>query len=225
MKKSSPDKNFGVKLRELREELGLTIDEFCNQFNSAFNGRLNKSTVSRYENGIQEPMISTVKKLADFYAVDPSYFLGGKPTIYRPTYKDGVMPVLKAFKAGDSVEESENIAGYLDASSFDTDLAPFGLLLQDNSMAPRMCEGDLVIIARQYEDFLPSNGDIMAVSIKGGNAIVRNIIRSDPNGIWLLPSNPGFDSQFYTNEELAKLPVQFIGYVIELEAKIDHKKK
>lgn len=71
-----PDKYFAKKLRELRESQCLTIDEFCNQFNSTFNGRLNRSTVSRYENGIQEPMISTVKKIAQFYAIDPSDLLG-----------------------------------------------------------------------------------------------------------------------------------------------------
>lgn len=71
-----PDKYFAQKLRDLRESRCLTIDEFCNQFNSVFNGRLNKSTVSRYENGIQEPLISTFKKIAQFYSIDPSDLLG-----------------------------------------------------------------------------------------------------------------------------------------------------
>lgn len=76
MKTSNPDAYFGRKLREYRESSNLTVDEFCKQFNVRFDGRMNKSTVSRYENGLQEPMISTVKKIAAFFSVDPSDFLG-----------------------------------------------------------------------------------------------------------------------------------------------------
>lgn len=76
MKTSNPDTYFGRKLREYRESSSLTVEEFCNQFNVRFDGRMNKSTVSRYENGLQEPMISTVKKIAAFFSVDPSDLLG-----------------------------------------------------------------------------------------------------------------------------------------------------
>lgn len=76
MKTSNPDAYFCRKLRELREASGLTVEEFCKQYNLRFDGRLNKSTVSRYENGLQEPMISTVKKMADFFGIDPSALLG-----------------------------------------------------------------------------------------------------------------------------------------------------
>lgn len=76
MKTSNPDTYFGRKLREYRESSNLTVEEFCKQFNVRFDGRMNKSTVSRYENGLQEPMISTVKKIATFFSVDPSDLLG-----------------------------------------------------------------------------------------------------------------------------------------------------
>ena len=76
MKTSNPDTYFGRKLREYRESSSLTVEEFCKQFNVRFDGRMNKSTVSRYENGLQEPMISTVKKIAAFFSVDPSDLLG-----------------------------------------------------------------------------------------------------------------------------------------------------
>ena len=76
MKTSNPDTYFGRKLRSFREAADLTVEEFCRQFNIRFDGRMNKSTVSRYENGLQEPMISTVKKIAAFFDVDPSDLLG-----------------------------------------------------------------------------------------------------------------------------------------------------
>lgn len=76
MKTSNPDSHFGRTFRQLREAAGLTVEEFCKQYNSRFDGRMNKSTVSRYENNLQEPMISTVKKVAIFFSVDPSDLLG-----------------------------------------------------------------------------------------------------------------------------------------------------
>lgn len=92
MKTSNPDTYFGRKLREYREAADLTVEEFCKQFNSRFDGRMNKSTVSRYENGLQEPMISTVKKIAAFFSVDPSDLLG-----YVPAGNSPVLPTdLKA---------------------------------------------------------------------------------------------------------------------------------
>ena len=76
MKTSNPDSHFGRTFRQLREASGLTVEEFCRQYNARFDGRMNKSTVSRYENSLQEPMISTVKKVAVFFSVDPSDLLG-----------------------------------------------------------------------------------------------------------------------------------------------------
>ena len=76
MKSSNPDNIFRYKLKSLRESSNLTIDEFCKRYNAMFDGRLNKSTISRYENGLQEPMVSTVKKIAIFFNVDPSELLG-----------------------------------------------------------------------------------------------------------------------------------------------------
>lgn len=76
MKTSRPDASFSRNLRQLREAHGLTVEEFCKQYNARFDGRMNKSTISRYENGLQEPMVSTVKNIATFFSVDPSDLLG-----------------------------------------------------------------------------------------------------------------------------------------------------
>ena len=87
MKTSNPDSHFGRTFRQLREAAGLTVEEFCKQYNARFDGRMNKSTVSRYENSLQEPMISTVKKVAIFFSVDPSDLLGysvGAPATLSP---------------------------------------------------------------------------------------------------------------------------------------------
>ena len=93
MKTSNPDSHFGRTFRQLREASGLTVEEFCKQYNARFDGRMNKSTVSRYENSLQEPMISTVKKVAIFFSVDPSDLLGYSVT---PSDAPALSPRLQA---------------------------------------------------------------------------------------------------------------------------------
>lgn len=68
--------NFGDRLKELRTERGLTMDQFCDQYNEKMGAKLNKSTVSRYENGTQEPMLTTVASFAEFFGVSPTFLIG-----------------------------------------------------------------------------------------------------------------------------------------------------
>lgn len=70
------DNRFGKRLRELRQERCLTMAQLCDQFNQRFEARLNKCTISRYENGTQEPMLNTVDLLAQFFEVSPVYLMG-----------------------------------------------------------------------------------------------------------------------------------------------------
>lgn len=77
--KRKPDKNskFAERLRGLRHERGLSMDALCEKFNEGQTKiRLNKSTISRYELGTQEPMLSTVAALAAFFHVSPVYLIG-----------------------------------------------------------------------------------------------------------------------------------------------------
>lgn len=70
------DHRFGVRLRQLRSERCLTGDQLCELFNKRFGAKLNPSTISRYENFTQEPMLNTVDLLAQFFGVSPVYLMG-----------------------------------------------------------------------------------------------------------------------------------------------------
>lgn len=77
--KRKPDQNsrFGERLRGLRSERGLSMEELCEQFNRSQSAiRLNRSTIYRYEKGQQEPMLSTVAAIAGFLGVSPVYLMG-----------------------------------------------------------------------------------------------------------------------------------------------------
>ena len=77
--KRKPDQNsrFGERLRGLRNERGLSMEQLCDQFNKTQTTiRLNRSTIYRYEKGQQEPMLSTIAAIAAFLGVSPVYLMG-----------------------------------------------------------------------------------------------------------------------------------------------------
>ncbi|EKE02977.1 MAG: transcriptional regulator, XRE family [uncultured bacterium] len=51
-------KNFGKHLKKLREEKGISLNML------AYENDLNKSTLSRIENGLVDPKLSTLEKIA-----------------------------------------------------------------------------------------------------------------------------------------------------------------
>lgn len=67
---------FGKRLRELRENNGFSMDKLVELYNEKFNGKMNKSTLSRYENSIQEPMYTVVVNLANLFMVSVDYLSG-----------------------------------------------------------------------------------------------------------------------------------------------------
>jgi transcriptional regulator with XRE-family HTH domain len=67
---------FGKNLRNARLERGYTLEYLANIYNTAFDGGLSKGTLSKYENGKQEPMISVVANLAKILNVSDDYLLG-----------------------------------------------------------------------------------------------------------------------------------------------------
>ena len=81
---------FGQRLRELRISRGYTLEELANKYNETYDGGLNKGTLSKYENGKQEPMVSTVSNLAKILDVSADYMLGTSESPFLSTdHNDG----------------------------------------------------------------------------------------------------------------------------------------
>ena len=70
---------FGSKLREIRKEKHLTLDQLAQMYNDRFNGGLNKGTLSKYENGKQEPLSSVIVNLAMLLNVSVDYLMDWEP--------------------------------------------------------------------------------------------------------------------------------------------------
>lgn len=85
---------FGDKLRVARKSKNYTLEELSILMKSKFpESGINKGTLSKYENGQQEPMISTVKKLADILEVSSDYLLEKNDNIQCYDENDNRLPL------------------------------------------------------------------------------------------------------------------------------------
>lgn len=64
------NKLFGLRLKELRKEKGVTLENLAESIGTT------KTTLSRYENGTRSPKISILTKLADYFNVDVTWLSG-----------------------------------------------------------------------------------------------------------------------------------------------------
>ena len=85
---------FGKRLKETRREAGLTLEELAAKYNMTFDGGLNKGTLSKYENGKQEPIVSTVANLAKILNVSVDYLMGTSDSPLLPEKDEGDTPFL-----------------------------------------------------------------------------------------------------------------------------------
>lgn len=67
---------FGKKLKELRKAKGLTQQELVDTVNSKYGTAINRTTISKWENGTQEAGMSFVLIFADFFGVSLDYING-----------------------------------------------------------------------------------------------------------------------------------------------------
>ena len=62
--------DFKTRMKELRKELGLTQEELGAKFH------LNKSSISKYEKGIQTPDMESLMNISNFFNVSLDYLIG-----------------------------------------------------------------------------------------------------------------------------------------------------
>ena len=79
-------------------------------------------------------------------------------------------------------------------------------------MEPNFIEGDILIFEKT-EDC--ESGQFCAVAVNGDDATFKKVTKTD-TGIMLQPLNPAFETKFYTNEQIASLPVTIIGVLKQI---------
>lgn len=64
------------RLKNLREEKGISMDKMCEDLSKIYNMNLAKSTISKWENGKSEPTMSYARVLAKYFDVSLDYIIG-----------------------------------------------------------------------------------------------------------------------------------------------------
>lgn len=180
---------------------------------------ISKGALSSYISGRYLPKQTNIYLIAKALNVNEAWLMGSDVPMNRTTSSrsSGVkINVLGRVAAGIPIEAVEEI---IDQEEITEDLARtgsfFGLQIKGNSMEPRMCEGDVVIV-RQQDD--AESGDVVIALINGDDAVCKRL-RKYKEGIELISNNPSYEPMYFSNEEIEKKPVRIIGKVVELRGK------
>lgn len=173
-------------------------------------------TFNTWCQGIAIPRMGKVQRLADYFNIGKSDLIDDK-LLFSPVSHGVAVNVLGRVAAGIPLEAIEEI---VDAEEISEDLARtgdfFGLRIKGDSMEPRICDGDVVIVRKQED---ADSGDIVIAMVNGDDAVCKRLIKYT-YGIGLISLNAAkYAPMMYTPEEIAEKPVRIIGKVVELRGK------
>lgn len=177
-----------------------------------------QTTISAWERGTREPDYQSLSALADIFGVSTDYILGREESaleaiLGKPSPGAVRIPVLGSVAAGMPLYTAEEIIDWEEIpEEMGKSAEYFALKIKGQSMEPQICDNDVVIVRRQ-----PScdSGSIAIVLVNGDEATCKRIKFTD-QGISLISSNPQYEPMFYTKKEIAELPIEILGVVVEL---------
>ena len=173
------------------------------------------SSLTDWINGNTYPRIDKIQTMADFFHIEKSDLV--EPRNSRKTSEAFRIPVLGRVAAGIPLEMVEDVIDWEEVSkSIANQGEIFALKIKGDSMAPRIQNGDIVIIHKQND---AESGDIVIASVNGDDATCKRL-RKYREGIELIPLNPSYPPLFFSNQEITWKPVKILGKVIELRAKL-----
>ncbi len=205
---------FSERLRSLRQEYGWSQQRLADEL------KLSKSSVNMYERGEREPGFETMEAIADLFNVDMNYLYGrtdikladpimpkAKQTVppgFMPMPEMVQVPLIGSIACGTPITAEQNIKSYIGVPA--AWRADFALECHGDSMAPTICDGDVVCIRSQPE---VEQGQIAAVRI-GEEATLKHFYFQ--NGVMtLLADNPSVcPPMVYTGPQLEEVQVEVL---------------
>lgn len=207
---------IGANIRFLRTQHGYSQEDLSEKL-----GYKSYTTITKWESGVSEPTLKKANEIAAFFNISVNDLCYKDLTLplsasERPT-KAVSINVLGRVAAGIPLEAIEEI---VDTEEITEDLARtgdfFGLRIKGDSMEPRICDGDVVIVRKQEN---ADSGDIVIAMVNGDDAVCKRLIKYT-HGIGLISLNAAkYEPMMYTPEEISKKPVRIIGKVVELRGK------
>jgi repressor LexA len=208
---------IGERLRSARETKELDQATLAQKMGIA------TRTLQRWEKGEQVPDGVAITRLAKTTGVQPMWLLTGDGEMYPlPQRPENVyalplaarraarlvdLPLISAVPAGKvaTMFHPDHVDDYVTVDDI-KDPQAFALKVKGNSMAPRIEDGDVVIVSPQTE---ARNGDICVVRVNGEDTLKK--VKFEGNYIHLVPLNPDFDPVTVKKRE-----VNFVWKVVKL---------
>lgn len=204
---------FYERLTELRKETGKTQADITNDLG------INKNTFAGWKRGVI-PLQSTQQLLARYFGVSIDYLMGNtnnpiphSETVgtYIPYEKRGLRPVIGLASAGTGVIAEEMIVGWEAVEDeYDNDNC-FWLEVSGNSMAPKIDNGDRVLVQRDAEI---ESGCIAVVVVDGVEGFLKQVEFGE-NSTTLHSFNPYYPDMKFEGADQKRL--HFIGRVREMK--------
>lgn len=175
-------------IRELRRKKGMSQKELADAC------CVHQTAVSQWEKGRTTPDINSLKMLSKVLGVSVEELIGNENSGNENKIQG--FEKINAESATQRLGRSEH----------------FALIITDDTMSPTLKPGDTVIINRS----IPAvNGDIVAVTVADGDAIIKRIIKKDTS-ILLVSENSAYEPLVFSYGEFYNLPVTILGKVIEM---------
>lgn len=200
-------------LTDRRKELGLTMKEVAEAVG------VSEATVSRWESGaIANMRRDRIQALSKVLKVRPTYIMGltEEPQKIKgaiPVTEQAMIPVLGRVCAGNGCLAQQEILYYEPADVKYSNGEYFYLKVTGDSMAPQICENDLLLIKSQIS---VDSGDVAVVLVDDMDGMVKKVIYDETN-IHLISFNPYYPERHFKDSDV--LRVRVIGKVIESKRK------
>ena len=168
--------------------------------------------VSTWELGLKTPRMGAVEKMANYFGITKSAIVDDAPmtSLQKPVVPPGLMPMpemvqvplIGSIACGTPITAEQNIKSYVGVPA--AWRADFALECHGDSMAPTICDGDVVCIRSQPE---VEQGQIAAVRI-GEEATLKHCYYQ--NGVvQLIADNPSVcPPMVYTGSDLDEIEVE-----------------
>lgn len=201
----------GKNIRFLRTSNDMTLEDISKLLNYK-----SLSTVQKWEKNIAQPPLKKVQQLADYFHVDIDDFTNTDLQQKRKGDKQCLsfrVPVLGDVAAGIPIEANEEIIDYVELPARYANIGTFfALRIHGDSMSPRICDGDYVVVKQQAD---ADSGDIVIVRVALGTATCKRLRKYADGAIELVSINPSYEPMFYSREQVESEPVEVLGIVVE----------
>lgn len=212
---------IGSRIRNRREELGLSQDELGKRL-----GYKSRSSINKIELDQRSLTQSKIKAIADALETTPSYIMGwNEPDVKLDEedlkFFDNLFPIetkkfplLGNIACGKPIFADEQFEAYVEAGA--NIKADFCLRAKRDSMiGARIYDGDIVFIHKQE---MVDDGEIAAVLIDDEATLKRVYYDQENNVIQLFAENPQYKTMRFVGEELNH--IRILGKAVALQTDI-----